>query len=457
MSMDYTSANSGIFTHLGKIIKYFNLYRSQPTDASTGLDADRSAIISALHGGNQDLAIQGITAAYQSWKLGYVNRRSTLAGYVLARLQDPSSVLNQIGAAGTDPRSILSALFGQMLLDSQTVQASSVSLGAVSAAAANAGNGQVFTTTVLDGYSSPGGQGSLAYPAMPAYKGRNSELAVPSETMHLVASTDGAQGSIPVTFTWNGQPSDVNGQYGISAEGSGLIGSVTEIHDATAPYLSNADFETFTTPNVPDSWNIDSGTAGTHVKSNSNLSNVTHGLRSLNLVGDGTLATIQLSQAPPAGALSAGQRFLVSAQIKADALISAGTLTVKFSGTNYTPGGGESIQIAPGSLPTSFQLNHFFVTMPASLPPDMKLVVQWSGTPSSGKNVYIDDIGIAPVSYGGGVGVAVVRGTSPFGAGDSFSFAVTNTEGVFQRAFRQLFGIQLPSSSTPTIADSLAQ
>ncbi|HUY33809.1 MAG TPA: hypothetical protein VMV69_13755 [Pirellulales bacterium] len=86
MALDYTSANSGIFTHIGKILKYFNLYKSQPTDPTTGLDADRGAIITALHAGNQDVAIQGITAVYQSWKLAYVSRRSTLAGYVLARL-----------------------------------------------------------------------------------------------------------------------------------------------------------------------------------------------------------------------------------------------------------------------------------------------------------------------------------------------------------------------------------
>jgi hypothetical protein len=455
MSVDYTSSNNGIFTHIGKIIKYFNNYKSQPTDPSTGLDVDRSAIITALHNGNQDLPIQGLTAAYQSWKLGYVSRRAALAGYVLARLQDPASVLNLIGAAGTDPASIVLALFNQMLVDSQTVQASSVSLGSVTAGSGNAGNGQVYTTAVLDGYTSPGGQGPLVYPALPAYQGRNTELAIPSETQLLVAMTDGAQGSVPVTFSWNGQPPDANGQYGIYNEGSGLIGSVTEVHGNTPTYLANADFESFTIANTPDDWNIDSGTVGTNIKSNT--TNVAHGSSSLNFIGDGSTATIQVSQAPPAGTLNARQRYLVSAQIKADSSITAGTLTIEFSGTGYTPGSGELISIAPGSLPTSYQLNHFFVTMPAAIPTNMKLIVQWSGTPTNGKNLYIDDIGIAPVAYGGGVGVAVVRGTSPFGLGDRFSFSVTNTEGVFQRAFRQLFGFQLPSAASPTIADSLAQ
>ena len=73
------------------------------------------------------------------------------------------------------------------------------------------------------------------------------------------------------------------------------------------------------------------------------------------------------------------------------------------------------------------------------------------------QTLYIDDIGITPVTYGGGIGVAAVRGTIPFAIGDRFSFDVTHTDAVFQRAFRQVFGMQLPSGSSPTIPDSLAE
>lgn len=107
-------------------------------------------------------------------------------------------------------------------------------------------------------------------------------------------------------------------------------------------------------------------------------------------------------------------------------------------------------------MPTSFAINSFFINLPATVPPDFKLVVKWTGTPTIAKNLYIDDIGIAPVNFGGGVGVAAIRGTTDFGRGDKFTFTVANTEGVFQRAFRQMFGFQLPNAGSPTIADSLA-
>jgi hypothetical protein len=59
--------------------------------------------------------------------------------------------------------------------------------------------------------------------------------------------------------------------------------------------------------------------------------------------------------------------------------------------------------------------------------------------------------------YHGGVAAAVVPGSSRFAAGDRFTFTVSNdAAGVFQEAFRKNYGVQLPSSGAPTIADALA-
>lgn len=456
MALDYTGSSLGLFRHLGKLVKHFNQFRTDAMDGSTGLEADRDQITDAFDAGDLESVIDGLAGAYDRWKAEYVDRRATLARYMLARLQNRITVLDEIGATSLDASEIVYRLIDQMLADSQTILASSVTLGSVTAGGSNAGNGTVLATKVLDGYSSPGARAGVFYQAHPSYKGLNSELTVSSETMTLQCVEDSFDSQGVVTFEWRGKLADQNGQYGIDTDGSGTIGNVTEIHETTADIVTNPDFEDFTTPNIPDGWTIDSGTAGTHVKSNATLSNVAHGSKSLQFVGDGALAAITISQAITSGEVSTNRRYALSAQVKADASIGAGTLTIQFEGTGYTPGGTEKITIAPGSLPTSMTLQICLLTMPASIPSDFKLVVKWDGTPTNAKNLYIDDLGLAPVSYGGGVGVAVVRGTSLFAKRDKFTFTVANSEGVFQKAFRQVFGVQLPSAGSPTIADSLA-
>ncbi len=454
MALDYTGAQKGLFRHLGKLIKHYNQFKTDATDGSTGLDADRKEIFDVFEVGDMELVLDGLPTAFERWKAEYVERRRVLASYALARLQDRDTVLTEIGATSSDASEVVAKLIQQMVADSQTVAASTVTLGSVSAGGGNAGNGTVLTTKALDGYSSPGGREGITYRAQAAYKGRDSELSVPSETMVLDCAGSDLAGQGLVTFNWYGKVPDPNGQFGIAAEGSGSIGVVTEVHDASL--LTNGDFEDFSNPDEPDNWTIESGTAGTHVNENSTAANVAHGAKSLELAGDGEQSDIKLSQTVSAETVNAERRYVVTAEIKADASIAAGTLTIQFEGTGYTPGTGEKIEIAPGSLPTSFELHHFFVTIPRAIPSDFKLVLKWSGTPTSGKKVYLDDLALAPVSYGGGVGVAAVRGTAAFARGDRFTFTVANSEGVIQRAFRQMFGIQLPSSGSPTIADSLA-
>jgi hypothetical protein len=163
------------------------------------------------------------------------------------------------------------------------------------------------------------------------------------------------------------------------------------------------------------------------------------------------------SQAPNRSLLTANKAYCVSCRLKADASIPAGDLTIQFEGTGYTAGSTEKISIAHGSLPTSWSLQHFFVNMPAQVPSDFKLVIKWTGTPSTNKAIYLDDFALGPVVYGGGgIGVAVIRGSTPFQRNDWYSFPVSSVEGVFQRFFRRVYGVMLPSLDTPTIDDALA-
>jgi hypothetical protein len=86
----------------------------------------------------------------------------------------------------------------------------------------------------------------------------------------------------------------------------------------------------------------------------------------------------------------------------------------------------------------------------------MKLVIKWTGTPSA-HNIFIDGGGVAPVTYHNGVNFMVYAGTDKFIRNDRFSLTVSNdNNGVFQTFFRKTYGMQLPSTGSPTNADTLA-
>jgi hypothetical protein len=264
MTLTYIGT-SGLFTHLGKLVKHYNQFKTDATDAATGLDADRLDILDTFQAADQDLPIDGLVSAFERWKAEYVGRREELAGFALARLRDPASVLKEIGASSTDQNEILFKLVNQMIEDGQTVEASEVSIGSVSVGGSNKGGGTILTTDVLDGVTSPGSVNGASMPAHPAYDGWQTELAAPSETFHFRVSADSFQDDVDEgseEIAWEGQVPDE--QHGIGTEGSGFVGTIQPVHAVTDEYLSNADFENFT-GDAPDDWDVEADGGQRHI------------------------------------------------------------------------------------------------------------------------------------------------------------------------------------------------
>lgn len=110
MSVDYSGTSNGLFTHLGKLIKHFDLVQLEATDESYGLDADRKEMLDVLQAGtvgNPDLASSGLASVVELWKQNDINRRATLAGYIVARLRDRVTVRDEIGASSQDQAELL--------------------------------------------------------------------------------------------------------------------------------------------------------------------------------------------------------------------------------------------------------------------------------------------------------------------------------------------------------------
>ena len=447
---------SNLFADLGKLIKHYNANKT----LAQAIEATVDEIIAQLASNEQEAAINGLSPTAQSdWEGQHVSRRTTLAGYAAKRLTDVTTVLLELGSTDLNLGQALFRLIENMTTATASVNASVTTIGSVTMSGTNNGNGTILTTKLLDGFSSPGTRQGVSMPPHYLYADLDSELACAENHEIRCLSDSFADGQTEGAeqFQWTGNLADqANGV--ATFEGSGVIASLTTVQGQTSNYLSNADFETFSVTNTPDSWTIASGVVTTNIAQGAGADSY-HALACLKFLGDGVATSIKVYQALTIAGLQAGRRYVVTARVKASATIAGGTLTIQLEGTGYTAGSLEKISIAPGSLPTSYTLYSFNVLLPEELPSDLALAITWgTTTPTNAKNVWIDDVGFAPVTYGAGIGVAVVRGSDPFVRNDRGTFATSVSEGVIQKFFRQVFGVQLRSNNAAgeTIADSLA-
>jgi hypothetical protein len=453
MAIDYDGSNTGIFTRIGKFIKYIN---TRYTEAATGLPAELKEIADQFEAADLTDQITGLYRYYDGMRGSKVRERQRLATFVDNILLDPTTVLKQFTPPldTSDAQASALALFRQMQLDTETVNKSTVSIGTVTAAGANVGNGTVLITKLLDGVSRP----RADWPSNLYYAGINSELAC-SETMTFTCirdySRDGATEGSEV-FAWSG--GILTEPFTYLAEGSGV--GPTVMVSAGRALNSNGDFESWSS-NTPSGWTIAAGTAGTHILRESGAGNFHRGSYSCKFHGDGALAAITITQAMR-NQMKARKLYCVSLRVKASASTGTGSFECKFTGTGYTASSTEKVSISAGSMPTSpftasGSLQWFWIVTPATMPADWTLSISNAGTPGASSAVYVDSVHVVEGIYHGGLGVAIVPGSTRFVAGDLFTSAITNDDaGVIQRFFRHAYGVQLPSDSSPSIADSLA-
>jgi hypothetical protein len=555
--LDYDSANGGLFTHVGKAAKHYNLQRTDGRD----LSADLTDLIEPFQAADLDLLVDGLAGTVESWSQQHVQRRAELAALATARLQLREEVLEEIGAVSEDITEVLPLLHHQMILDGETLDRSTVTIGGVNSGgdnSLNTGNGRVLTTTLLDGVTSPGRRPGLSMLACPDYRRVRSELANTTETMLLVCTRDAATDGIDEgseSFRWTGGVEHT--QHGIETnEGSGDIAEFTVAN--AAGLLANTDFEAAEVAHTPDSWDVDAGTAGTDFTLATTSGEFWHGDRGLKFAAAGLGGTLSQTFTGLGTSIVGNRMYLLGAWVKSAAAASTSRFRLRCKGTGYTPltpvpqiqtyaldgtglggtytvallgqttaaidvaasaaavqaairactglecvtvtrsgsapnytytltlynvpGGsaigsddttlmtgtgagitwsitqavvdGEEIDLQADQLPTGWAFLFAWVTMPDTFPEDFELQLVVS-TPD--EHLYVDDLVLAEVQYGAGIGMQIVRGSTGFVREDRFTFDVTNDDaGVIQKFCRQVWGFQFPSSATPSIADALA-
>lgn len=448
MAFDYDTSNTGVFFRIGKLIKYIN---TRLASATTTLPAELKTIVDPYEAADMTGQIDGIFDDYDAMQQGVTSERNTLAGYVDNTLLDRDTVLEQLAVTNANLDEVLPALIRQMITDSESIDASVVTLGTVTANGSNTGNGTLLITKVLDGYNSPLDGG----PAIIQYAGLDSQLCVPSETMTIECIADNDRDGLPEgseSFSWKGGITDET--LGWQTEGSGDGPSLTAAGGVSL--LANGTFEDFT-DDEPNGWDVLAGTVATHIKETTTQQY--RGDAALHFDGDGAQASIKVSQTIPQGQMQSRRGYFVSVRLKASAASGTGSFTMMFEATGYTATSTEKVAITAGSMPTSYALYSFFICTPATLPDDWALTINNAGTPGASSNVYVDDVFIVPAVYHGGVAAVVIPGATPFAVSDRFTFTVANdAAGTIQEFFRKWYKVQLPSNNagSETILDSLA-
>lgn len=434
MALSYTN----VFGDLGKLIARLNSYA---TLGGTTLPADLLVLLTQF--GTRWLPPEGIASYYAGLQGNVASWRQGVAAFADRRLLDNDTVLTPLGlspSAGLD--AVLAALQKQMTLDGQTVKACSCTLGAMTPAAGNAGNGQAWATLVMDGFNPP----VLGALASYLYAGVQSQLCVPSETMTLSCIADSildgtSEGAEAWSWTGGPQYPDLDTR----AEGSGAGPGVSTAHGQDL--LSNGSLEDWSS-SVPVGWTLATGTLV------EDTTTFLRGGSSARFTGDGSTVLL-MSQPVSPGVLQGKRRYHVGLAMRSDGTPAPATLRVYFSGTGYAVT-GESLSVPGGSFPGAWTLYSFFLNTPAPIPADWALNVSIDGVPA-GVNVWFDSLSLAPAVYHGGVGLAITSGSSPWQRGDRLTFSVANNgAGLFQSFFRRHYLVQLPSVNTASIAELLA-
>lgn len=448
MAITYTGSG-GLMTDIGSVVAQVNMCQYDLED----WDTRYGEIEAALSVGDQAKALQpvlGIVTGIQNTISGV---RSQLAQTCDLRLQDFETVVQILNISSTSTSSILYAMINAMIADSATINGSVVTLGSVTAASGNVGNGTVLVSSTLDGYSPV----ASSVNPHPAYLGLASQFSV-SETETIKVTGDSyASGRTAgqESLVVNGWPS-IGSAWVYGTEGSGTGPAFSTLQSGSI--LSNMTFESFTTTNTPDNWTILTGTVTTNIARESSV--VYRGTYALKFIGTGAAASISVGQSIAATNLNPLRRYCCSFRYRASAAegVAGKTFTVEMTGTGYTAGATEKVTMDGTALPTSYTLGSFFVNMPSVIPSDMKMVISFTGTPTV--TLYIDDFGFAPVTWHNGLGFAAVAGSTNFVNGDSFTVSVENDKaGAFQEFFRKNYKVQLPSKTdgTETILDDLAE
>lgn len=438
-----------LFEDIGSIIKAIDIFHGTaagPTGTPDTVANLRDHLYATLNTNTSENTIRGIRDAYENYANGMSSNISRLLDLAHQRLTDRDTVVYKLLSTPIfDIQELLAEIIRDLRAQGLTFNQSVSTVPAQgSAIAANTGDGTVYLTNILDGYTPP----SFDMAPQFDYTGRDSELIVPAETLTFTCTQDADSDDVArgeETFIVEGE-SGWRRQYDWLLEGSGITGTMST--DNAAGIVANRDFESWNDSNIPESWDVISGAPGVDFTPEYEVANVIAGQASLHALGDFELNQI----IPPGIGIRPNRLYRISLWTSAPI---ATTSTLDFdiyseAGIVSFPPGVSTSTIGDAVVPRTA-----LMMMPASIPDDMRFRLKSSAFQ---EEYYVDRLSFAPVRYFGGVGVNILAGSVDFRRHDRFTGAVSNVEGTFQRYWRRRYGVQMPSATSLfDFDDSLAE
>ena len=445
------TGTGGLFTRLGKIGLLLNDLNSFRGTGTLGPDVDG---IFAQFNSAPD---QSIVDSLYSTRNSYRGIHSQLTNYIksLASSVVQTMANDDTALVAVNLQNAMTLLISQMKTAAASVQASTPAVS-VTAGSSNTGTGLLLASIV-------------------GPDGKNMEYVIP-ETLTATITSDNQVGA-----TAGSEPANVKG---VAPEtdtmqwdwplGSGASANLTAV-DANLSnglnVLTNSSFETFTS-NAPNNWTIATGTAGTTILAGGS-GQAYKNQNCLEIAGNGSELTklyqsFNNSTSGTAAKLKPSTVYAINLWLKMSVVPAAGVLKISLTDgngnvVNDANGTANTFSVALTGATTGYVAHNAFFRTPAVLPTTgLRLQIELTTAITTGDNLFIDTMAMTPATqvYTGGPFAALFSGDTNFITNDTWSLAATNTYGVFQKFFDRTFGmralgLQLPSSGTPTISDSL--
>lgn len=457
MAIDFTV----FYTRLGKMAFLMSNWN---TYLNTTLPADVINITDEFTGSALAI-VDGITAQ-QAVAQTNTTMLTTIQQYAqnlaLTTVNDDNPQLSN-----TDLSLALKEIVRQMYAQAVTVKKSTVGQ-TVTPAGGNIGNGVCVCSVVrYDGLDQENLLAEDVTVKCTADQNNNASLAF---TESFQATGQNTQAD-PLGFNWplgSGASVGFNAIDGDSDNNNGNL-------------LTNSGFATWTVADIPDGWEIVTGTAGVTVLEGGTAYT---GASSLEIAGNGMELT-KLTQtfnddSGTPGQLADLTNYAVACWLRVSAVPTGGVLTIDLIDGSATVVADEqavsnSIQVNLNTLSSSAWTSFKGVfRTPQEMPAIVKIRLRLSTALDNGKNLFIGKLGLGEMSslYAGGPSVAVFSGSLPFyaavpnGTGDYFTAAVTNNQGgasnsnTFQTVAQRFYNMTslnllLPSAGSPTISNGL--
>lgn len=477
--LSFTNNVGNLFNILGKLGALCKNVRSHQNSQTTAMTDVVTGVVAQL---NSESDIQAQMGSAYLNILGSVESACSISQQIASNIINrkvfrDNPRINQTLQQGNTLSSI------QEVVRQMKLQGANVLAVAVSATAVVVNTpGPHFTGT---------GNGALVASTKRPFDGRVLENMF-GETVMFTCTSDSYVGGAVVgnesfTVTGNGAQSDVfafNWPLGSNAQiNTNAIDG--DANNSSGNLLTNSGFNSFTNvANLPDNWTLLTGTAGVNTFQEVTLVYSYSGPSALRITGDSsnTLTSIQQqfnSSSGTTSTLSPQTQYAFNLWMRcAGTVPSQGVLQVDLIDNNNLiindqGGVANSFTTSLSSLTQSYTPYSGVFRTPEIMPSSYSIRLHLTTPLPNTVSVYLDkaSLGVMSQLYTGGPYVSVHSGSVPFiqsPVGDFGSILVTNSRGAggtlstWQTLLFQLFNnlaqsneILWPSSSTPTISDSL--